>query len=163
MDGYGNIYISIKGGTSGPRGRILMYPKDRCESDNDCEPITIMEELEDPGDIELSQDGRALFIASSKGGLTRRFFGVSGYVRDFFGNPLQGASVSIKTTLGTTPTCSTDAQGFFSVPDVFRSDLVGSFIDIIIEYNKKYQTMVTYLGQPNGDRCGQTIREITFN
>jgi hypothetical protein len=163
VDGYRNLYLSQKGsGSTG--GRILMYPFDTCFANRYCEPVQIMDNLNQPGDLELSKDGRSLFIATAGGKLEKRIFGVTGQVKDFFGNPLAGAVVSYEVEpLGYSGTARTDANGFYRFDSVFRADLINPYLDLTVEYDGKTQVFLTMLGQPNLASYGHTIRNITFN
>ena len=122
-----------------------------------------MDGLQDPGAISLSRDGRSLFITTLAGGLQKRIFGVSGYVKDFFGTPLAGALVSLQTEpRGYERAVKTDANGYFFYPELFRADLVVPYLDITVEYGGKTQVYLTQLGQPNLGTYGHTLRNIVF-
>jgi sugar lactone lactonase YvrE len=163
VDGYGNVYISQKGATAGA-GRVLMFPADTCSVAPDCSPLVIMDKLNVPGAIELSKDGRSLFIATQGGKVEKHIFGVSGYVKDFFGTPLGGALVSLQTEpRGYTKAVRTDSNGYFFYPELFRADLIVPYLDITVEYDGKTQVFLTQMGQPNLEAYGHTIRNITFS
>ncbi|MEW6215931.1 MAG: CehA/McbA family metallohydrolase, partial [Nitrospirota bacterium] len=154
VDDYGNLYVS-----SNNKGTIAIFPK------ND-KPLTFISGLNQPGDIEITPDGRALIIAEANGKVSRHFFGISGHVKDPHGTPLSGATVFVKTRLGLSKGYSTDAEGVYTVPDLLRPELWDDYAEITVEYQGKRQTFITYLGQPGiyGRRAfGQTIRDITFS
>jgi sugar lactone lactonase YvrE len=161
VDGYGNVYVSLH--DADENGKVLMYPKDTCADDPDCEALVIMDGLDFPREMAISKDGRALFIGTKDGKLAKRYFGFSGLVRDVHGNPLAGASISLKTVPGGYgKSVKTDADGRFLVQNLFRSDLLGPNVDITIEYEGKCLTSVTRFEQQNGGQYGQTVREIIF-
>lgn len=163
VDGFGNVYVSQKG-TTATEGTILMFPAETCRANHFCAPITIMDKLDTPGDIELSKDGRSLFVSTAGGNIEKRIFGVSGSVEDFFGTPLGGALITIQTEpRGYSRTIKADAHGKFFFPDVFRADLVTTFLDITVEYDGKTQVYLSRLGQPNLGSYGHTIRNLTFS
>ena len=162
IDACGNVYVSTN--DSEQNGKILMYRQDNCASDSlPSDPVVIMDGLNSPGDIEISKDGRALFIATKDGKLAKRYFGFSGLVRDVSGNPLVGASITLKTEPGgSVKSVRTGADGRFLVKDLFRSDLAIPYATLNIEYNGKSQTSMTRFEQPNGGQYGHIMREITF-
>jgi len=163
VDGYGNVYLSQKG-VAASTGKVLMFPFDSCFANPYCTSVTIMDNLDQPGDIDLSIDGRSLFIATGGGKLEKKIFGFSGQIKDFTGNPLGGATVSIQTEpIGYGKAVKTDANGFFRFDEVFRADLVVPYLDITIEYDGKTQVFLTQLGQPNFGTYGHTLRNITFS
>jgi hypothetical protein len=163
VDGYRNLYLSQKG-SGAADGRVLMFPFDTCFANRNCDPVPIMDNLNQPGDLELSKDGRSLFIATAGGKLEKRIFGVTGQVKDFFGNPLAGAVVSYQVEpLGYSGTAKTDGNGFYRFDSVFRADLINPYLDLSVEYDGRTQVFLTKLGQPNLESFGHTIRNITFN
>ncbi|HOO46914.1 MAG TPA: hypothetical protein PLM29_11835, partial [Deltaproteobacteria bacterium] len=148
VDDYGNIYISSTDKLYVYDGKILMYPLERYTSIRACDPVVIMEGLVNPGDIELSADGRALYIAQGDGTIKKEFFGLSGTVSDLSGTiPLYGAEVFATTAKGTTKSYKADADGYFLIPGISRSDLSHEFVEITIEYMGKRKTYLTRFGQ----------------
>ncbi len=165
VDPSGNVYVAVTDPASNG-GRVLMFERDRC-AEPGYEPLIIMSGLDSLGDVDLSHDGRALFMVTAGGTIDRRAFGVTGTIVDPGGTPVPGATVSIETTRTPHASVKTDAQGRFLVPEVFRSDLLVPLVRITIEFGGVTQTFHTMLGQPDltgldSVQHGQTVRTITF-
>ena len=165
VDLSGNVYVSVTDpGDHG--GKVLMYEKDHC-AEPGYVPLLIMTGLDAVGDLELSRDGRALFMVAGDG-VERHPFGFSGRIVDSDGNAVPGASVFIETQpAGYGRSLKTDADGRFVATDLFRSDLIIPTVRVSIDYDGKNQTFHTVLGQVDPAdtgqmQYGQTVRTIVF-
>jgi len=117
LDLMGNLYLADQF-----LGTITMVPQPydvfTTYDENYRKKFTVMSGLNSPQDLKLTGDGRG-FITMDKVGLHVKNFGISGRIWDSAASlPLAGATLLVDGGLALV---KTDADGFFSLPDISSS------------------------------------------
>jgi subtilisin family serine protease len=155
VDSSGNMYIS-----DAEDGTIVMVPKGK-------EGFVLLNDLDEPGDVELSSNGRSLVVAEADGKIESFIFGVSGRVKNFNGDYLVGATVVGQTAITGTPGsgdstswAKTDGNGWFHLFWLLEPPVGKNTADAVVtvEYQGRAQAFLVTVGPQ-----GQTIRDITFD
>jgi len=162
VDRAGNIYVSDQGHGGEKEGSVVIFARNG-------QTIRFIQDLTLPGDIEVSQDGKALIISESGGKIERIFFGLSGQIKDPEGNLLVGAAVTVEQgaltypgTAGKEHQLKTNSSGRFHVMDMHRplptKDPPELDVIVTVEFQGNTQEFEASL-EPEG----HTIREFVFN
>ena len=159
VDDYGNIYVSDQGSGGLGTGSILLLPKGAAD------PIRIIRELNDPGDIELSPDGCTLHVAEASGGIKHCVLGFSVKVTNLEPAELMSkkTTVFVHTDFGERMQ-RLSADGYFHFLNVLVPGQ-SSTVDIIIEHDGQSKVFEkVYIGRTSsgGDTVGHGIIHLIF-
>lgn len=156
VDKSGNAYVSDRGSGAND-GKIIMLPKKPKAMRSI--PLVIVYGLYDPGDIEVSPDGRGLLISDSKGNIIPFTFGLSIKVLD-----VVGATVYVQHDNGITAGYPANPlDGYHHIPAILEKDQNSDKVVVFVEYEGKTKSFLVYLTQSEFPMVGQTVRWIYFN
>jgi|GEM_PF-1689746 len=157
VDDYGNLYITDQGPDRGEnQGSVLMWPKGLPYV------IRILENvgLTRPGDIELSNDQKALIVADPTGvhrfplGLSIRFTNI---------NPFRGNTVVHVFSSTGEKVARVSPDGYFHIPGLLVPGQ-GPSVEVVIEHDGQTKRQTLFLGQPgkSGGLFGHTVVNLEF-
>ena len=154
LDAAGNYYLSHRGaGGQVGEGVIFMWPRGQRRV------LTIARGLTQPGDVELSADGRALVVAGPLGTVQVIPFGVS--VRLLNVEPTSDAVVYVRSDTGTHP-ARRSPDGWFHIPEILIPGQASATIDLTVEVDGRTKVFGAIPLGANGAGTGQTLVELNF-
>ena len=155
VDGQGNIYFSDYGDGSPYSGSVYLIRRSMPV------PVKILTGLDQPGDIELTRDGRALIVGHPNGVLTRHYFGLTLQVQGAGGVPITDVTVYAETQLGPTKGHRADPEGYFRIPDILVPSQRTNIVSVVIErrMGESFSVEVPLgLYEESGRAAGETLK-----
>jgi len=157
----GTLFISDTKG-----GFVAMIPPGK-------KGFALVRGLNKPGDVELSPDGKTLFVTETGSKVRIVKLGLTGQLRDLDGNLIVGASVVVEVPAGGTPGTGgtadmrkTDKEGLFHVFDILES-WTGSGIPTAMSYVPVFLTVEhsgkTYSMELPISSDGHTFLEVSLD